>query len=120
MAVWDFVMGVLFGIIASCELPAVAIAIVIRLFFYRRIFRRAEFAKEEYSYDPNGRNGRVLCAPSEPAEGVHPPSVQADDHHQVARLVSPRLSFFQTRKRVARLPLLWNNRPCRRSDPLTH
>ena len=33
MAVWDFVMGVLFGIIASCELPAVAIAIMIRLFF---------------------------------------------------------------------------------------
>lgn len=59
MTVWDFVIGVLFGIVASCELPHSRFCNLTYSEVARLLFRCPKFATEKYTGITYGGNSHV-------------------------------------------------------------
>ena len=67
MTLWDFVIGVLFGIVVSCEHPLRGLfndVYTIILTPRRHFLRRAELTATQHSCDAHRRNSAVYSAPA--------------------------------------------------------
>lgn len=87
MTVWDFVVGVLFGIVVSCKFIFILLELSGRatdLRACRLLLCRAKFTKAKYPCDTYGRNGNVCCKKTRCSSGVHTGGLSANHDPQVA------------------------------------
>lgn len=86
MTVWDFVIGVLFGIIVSCVYFQFETYFATpRLIFSRRFLCGAKFTTSEHSSSSYRRDCHVHRAATQRPQSLHSRSLQADDSYAVTR-----------------------------------
>lgn len=106
MTVWDFVIGVLFGIVVSCEskpLPSSARNNATTHRFMacpRFLLCRSKLPPAQHSNMLHGGQRSLHRPPPSSSPRIHPRSVQTDAHHPTARV-----------------PLLWHDLSRRRHPP---
>ena len=76
MTLWDFVVGVLFGIVVSCEcMEAPEEGICADMFPLRFLLCRAELPAAQHTLGTYGRDGHVYCSSAKFTASLHPRSV---------------------------------------------
>ena len=76
MTLWDFVVGVLFGIVVSCEcMKAPEEGICADMFPLRFLLCRAELPAAQHTLGTYGRDGHVYCSSAKFTASLHPRSV---------------------------------------------
>ena len=100
MTVWDFVIGVLFGIVVSCEFTPFYSNVDDSPLYDRFLLCRSKLPTTEHPNVLHRRHRHFYRSPSCCSPRIHPRSVETDAHHP-----TPRLS------------LLWHHLPRRRHHP---
>lgn len=78
MTAWDFVIGVLFGIVVSCK-GAILFQRTLFMLLYRFLLCDTEFAKKEHTRFLCRGLGNFHCEATCGTQGVHPRGVKADE-----------------------------------------